>query len=721
MKKFAVAFLSAAVTAGLFYGDVYAAGNASLELFDGGYYAKTSAQDEVMISVTRNALSTEVLVDYYEQCDRQSNSEFCRFYEDIPDIPEKIIFYRDGRKISEQSACVTFYYDKGLAPGTYDYSAEFVMQSGKRISAGEKIRYTVSGDEIIICRRAYDENSESLRVISSCLSDEDYESISKLRGLKELTVIMEGGAKFKWEYVKDLPVEKLRIYGDNRDKTALDINGASELQNVKELKLVNGRYDNVDLIGELPELERLDLQDNYIADCGGIEKAVGLKELNAYLDCGRECDISKLTELEKLCWLKRYGDTGIKSNFWGRLTKLTDIKSNCVSLSSCDVLPVSLRRVCLTGEDISLTPLLRLKKGAEIELHSPEENFDEKLLAALERRHSVEINLEYPDSCIVFSDDMDLDGLLEYDEEDLDSSDLNNIDHSDCDFRCDPDYDGDGLGDGWEALCGLSIYKYSSDGITCDAKRDIDGDGLSALAEFRNRSYDIYPDSDSDGLSDRDEIIKYHTDPYDDDSDFDGLKDKEELELGLDPNNIRSDRETYDNKRLFEQKASGVMIYDGGKENLNFDISGQYGGILENRLAGSSIIFYDRNKREDGAKEIGLCVGIGFDNWSETNFKLGNIGVNSQHINLYTKEPDKYEVIVYGCFDEENDDWGYKKAKAVYNKKEGRYECDLSEFGAAYCEALLVLKKYAYILLEDKYELYESERGFALYDFVIDK
>ena len=84
MKKFAAAFLSAAVTAGLFYGDVYAAGNDSLELFDSGYYAKTAAQDQVMISVTRDALSTEELEEFYTQCDRRFNSNFCRFYEVCP-------------------------------------------------------------------------------------------------------------------------------------------------------------------------------------------------------------------------------------------------------------------------------------------------------------------------------------------------------------------------------------------------------------------------------------------------------------------------------------------------------------------------------------------------------------------------------------------------------------------------------------------------------------
>ena len=116
------------MTTGLFYGEVYAAGNASLELFDSGYYAKTAAQDQVMISVTRDALSTEELEEFYTQCDRRFNSFFCRFYEDMP---EKIIFYGDGRKISEQPACVTFFTTRVLLPAPMNIRRSLLCEAGK--------------------------------------------------------------------------------------------------------------------------------------------------------------------------------------------------------------------------------------------------------------------------------------------------------------------------------------------------------------------------------------------------------------------------------------------------------------------------------------------------------------------------------------------------------------------------------------------------------------
>lgn len=43
-------------------------------------------------------------------------------------------------------------------------------------------------------------------------------------------------------------------------------------------------------------------------------------------------------------------------------------------------------------------------------------------------------------------------------------------------------------------------------------------------------------DTDSDGLTDREEINIYHTSPYLKDTDSDGIDDKEEIERGSDPN-----------------------------------------------------------------------------------------------------------------------------------------------------------------------------------------
>ena len=49
------------------------------------------------------------------------------------------------------------------------------------------------------------------------------------------------------------------------------------------------------------------------------------------------------------------------------------------------------------------------------------------------------------------------------------------------------------------------------------------------------------PDVDYDGLLDEDELAVYGTDPHNPDSDGDGLTDREEAELGTDPNNTDTD------------------------------------------------------------------------------------------------------------------------------------------------------------------------------------
>lgn len=83
-----------------------------------------------------------------------------------------------------------------------------------------------------------------------------------------------------------------------------------------------------------------------------------------------------------------------------------------------------------------------------------------------------------------------------------------------------PDTDGDGLSDKDEVL----IYK------TNPAKADTDGDGLSDGDEvWRFRTDPNKPDTDNDGLSDGAEISTYNTDPLKPDTDGDGLTDGEEV------------------------------------------------------------------------------------------------------------------------------------------------------------------------------------------------
>ncbi len=95
------------------------------------------------------------------------------------------------------------------------------------------------------------------------------------------------------------------------------------------------------------------------------------------------------------------------------------------------------------------------------------------------------------------------------------------------------DTDGDGLSDGDEVL------KYHTDPL----KFDTDGDGLSDGDEVLKYHTDpLKMDTDGDGLSDGDEVLKYHTDPLKVDTDGDGLSDGDEvLKYHTDPLKMDTD------------------------------------------------------------------------------------------------------------------------------------------------------------------------------------
>ncbi len=84
------------------------------------------------------------------------------------------------------------------------------------------------------------------------------------------------------------------------------------------------------------------------------------------------------------------------------------------------------------------------------------------------------------------------------------------------------DSDGDGISDDDE------INKYHTD----PHKADTDGDGLNDFQEiFVYRTDPNKPDTDGDGLYDGEEVNKYHTDPLSWDSDGDGLSDGYEVNI----------------------------------------------------------------------------------------------------------------------------------------------------------------------------------------------
>jgi hypothetical protein len=94
---------------------------------------------------------------------------------------------------------------------------------------------------------------------------------------------------------------------------------------------------------------------------------------------------------------------------------------------------------------------------------------------------------------------------------------------------------GDGIPDDWKIAHGLDPHDPNV------ASQDPDNDGLTNLQEFQHGTDPHNPDTDGDGLSDGDEVNKYHTDPLNPDSDGDGLSDGQEVQLGTDPLNPDTD------------------------------------------------------------------------------------------------------------------------------------------------------------------------------------
>jgi outer membrane protein assembly factor BamB len=90
------------------------------------------------------------------------------------------------------------------------------------------------------------------------------------------------------------------------------------------------------------------------------------------------------------------------------------------------------------------------------------------------------------------------------------------------------DSDDDGIDDWWEELYGLDINDNS------DASLDADVDGLTNLEEFSQGTNPLITDTDTDGISDFDEVNTYLSNPNNTDTDSDGMPDLWEIEQGLD-------------------------------------------------------------------------------------------------------------------------------------------------------------------------------------------
>ena len=121
----------------------------------------------------------------------------------------------------------------------------------------------------------------------------------------------------------------------------------------------------------------------------------------------------------------------------------------------------------------------------------------------------------------------------------------------------DDDSDGDMLTDGYEKKIG-----------TDPNKPDTDGDGLTDYEEVtKYHTNPLKMDTDGDGLSDGDEVIKYHTDPLKVDTDGDGLSDGDEvLKYKTDPLKVDTDGDGLsDGDEVLKYKTDPLKVdTDGG-------------------------------------------------------------------------------------------------------------------------------------------------------------
>lgn len=182
---------------------------------------------------------------------------------------------------------------------------------------------------------------------------------------------------------------------------------------------------------------------------------------------------------------------------------------------------------------------------------------------------------------------------LDYDTDNDSISDGNEVNQ----YSTDPllvDTDGDTINDNIELNNGMNPLDAS------DAMADLDGDGLTNQEEIALGTLVNNSDSDSDDLSDFDEVNIHGTQPRNSDSDYDGEKDGLEIANGTDPLDANSSLTV----------AFDVVLFDADSYEWRITNTGEirYGAYTYNRgveLYIDNTEFYDADNRalKDGTRQ----------------------------------------------------------------------------------------------------------------------
>mgnify|MGYP000909565648 CR=1 FL=1 len=220
-----------------------------------------------------------------------------------------------------------------------------------------------------------------------------------------------------------------------------------------------------------------------------------------------------------------------------------------------------------------------------------------------------------------------------------------------------PDTDGDGLPDVFEESQTFTDpnNKYTDGSKIPDGDRDEDNDGLTNLEEYKLGTNPYLKDTDFDGLSDKEEVQIYKTNPTKYDTDGDGLNDYMEIKNGLNPlksdtdgNGITDGEETLTTK-LDLNKYDAI---DGSKlgymPSITITGKGDYNSKLSIVDASADPLFPKLSYMVGRPVEI-QHGSLSFDH-ANVEFKvdrniLNKYDINNLCIGCYDKDTKKFEPL----------------------------------------------------------------------------
>lgn len=244
----------------------------------------------------------------------------------------------------------------------------------------------------------------------------------------------------------------------------------------------------------------------------------------------------------------------------------------------------------------------------------------------------IQKNISVKHAVEIADKEIDILGTVSYDyenDENIAESDIDSDGASDyieglfgTDLSLD-DTDADGLSDY------IEIYQTETDPLlddtdgngTEDGNEDADADGLTNLEELKIGTDLTKLDSDNDGLSDKDEVGLYKTNPIKKDTDDDSISDGNEILLGLDPLDKCTDGVTPDAKRTFKQTLEKSNI-DEKLFDENEAIPSLSGEVFDNINGHVSLEAVEIYALEDNRASVGKQVYVSNDYSDEVKLKL---------------------------------------------------------------------------------------------------